>query len=438
MDNRRKYLIKLASKSNNEEESNFNKTQDQIDSTKTEKRINTKHLYLERLLSNNSSSPTNSVQFSPASENLPSFANSVREILSSSYNKQKAIRYLIRKRNQELRGLRSPLTDVEQEERNPVLSNKNYMKTELYNNNKTICVSKNAFLNQVKKHKTINNLKENKTKINNKSEKKCIFIKKQFRLGPNDYNLNNKQGKEDNIFYNTFYIKKSWHSNKKKDDKKDYTDNDMKSVKDSNEKSQTGYKFYNGNNENSDKKESMHNKSNEDDNQSNDKFSTPIPINNKVEYNLALGKSEDYTDNETGLSLKNNKKNKVKNISNLISKNYTYIRQRYKKNKNTKNIIKNENIKDNVIEIRISGDENIKFKKSLGGVSGNNSYFVNEYLSFKDEKELFNYINKRYNQNKLIELFNIKENKENENENEIKNLKDRINEEKKKNKENKK
>ena len=443
MDNRRKYLLELTNKSHNEEESNINKTQDEIDPAKTEKRINTKHLYLERLLSNNSSSPTNSMKFSPVTESLPSFTNSLREILSSSYNKQKAIKYLIKKRNQEKRGLRSPMTDIEQEESNPVLSNKKYMHTDFNNGNKTICVSKNAYLNHiVKKNKTINNLKDNKTKSNDKFDKTRIFIKKKFCLCPKDYNINsNKEGKEDNIFYNTFYVKKNWHTNKKKDDKKDNTDNDIKSVKESNDKIQTAYKFYHGNYQNSDKKE-MSNKSNEEDFHSSDKFSTPIPINNKTEYNFLYGKSEDYSDFDAGLTVKKNNKNKMKNISNLISKNYTYIRQRYKRNKNSKSSIKNENVKENIIEIRIPGNgennTNYKFRKSYGGFSGDKNYFANEYLSFKDEKELFNYINKRYNKSKLIELFNINEDEENEKEKEIKNLKDRVNEEKKKNKENKK
>ena len=190
MEQRRNYLKKLESQSQqnqNQEERNAY-IEDEITPKKAEERINRKNIYLQRLLSNHSNSPSNSIRFSSINESLPSlptFTNNLREIFTSTDNKQKAINYLIKKRSIEQYGSRSPMTDYEGEESNPVLSNKFFIPTEL-NNNKTIMVSKNIFMNSnAKKKKNMNNLKESQNQNLNsdnfdKNQMKNTFFKKKF------------------------------------------------------------------------------------------------------------------------------------------------------------------------------------------------------------------------------------------------------------------
>ena len=390
MDNQYKYLRRLSNQSQpnqNEEEIATNRTEI-LKPTKTIERVNIKNLYLQRLLSNNSPSPTS---FSSVNETLPSFTNNLRDILSSTYNKQRAIKYLINKRRIEQYGLRSPYTDYDQEETNPVFSNKYLTDINNVNQNRTINVSKNVYLNF--SSKTNDNLND-RIEINNKKDTKKIF-KKKFLLSEKNCLYKNKdnEGEEENNFYNTFYIKKSWHDNQNMEPNMD------KDIDPNNDnKNKTQHRFYRGYSQKNDNKDEI----NDEEIIIKDKNKTPVRKNHNLGYSLSFGKPEDYIDNEAGIYKKKNNKNK--NIGNLISKNYTYIRQRYKKNKAVKNDKNNENVKEkdkenNKEKVKENNKESLKVNVKVN-VKGN--------LNKENVKE-----NKKENNKEENNKENVKENVKN-------------------------
>ena len=117
-----------------------------IDDKEEKKKIN--NSYLQRLLQNKNKSPKSKViNLTSYNENLPSFKISIRDILSTEENKQKAINYVIQKRNEEKYGIKS------QFQRNNVINNKeeNKFQSNRHNNNY------NSNSNMLNKNKTFYN-----------------------------------------------------------------------------------------------------------------------------------------------------------------------------------------------------------------------------------------------------------------------------------------
>ena len=119
-----------------------------------EKRINDKeekkkniNSYLQRLLQNKNKSPKlNVINLTSYNENLPSFKISIRDILSTEENKQKAINYVIQKRNEEKYGIKN------QFQRNNVINNKEENKLQSnrlnnYNSNSNMLNKNKTFYN---------------------------------------------------------------------------------------------------------------------------------------------------------------------------------------------------------------------------------------------------------------------------------------------------
>ena len=153
MDYRRRYQRRLQNQSqaNQKIESvNENKEDEKLTQDKNGEKSNVQNVYLQKLLVKNVAGQNNSLNLTSVNDNLPSsFTTNIRDILATEENKQRAIKYVIQKRNEEKYGTRGPITtDNNQEESNPVLSNKYYkysrninLKTD--NDNKNIDINNN-------------------------------------------------------------------------------------------------------------------------------------------------------------------------------------------------------------------------------------------------------------------------------------------------------
>ena len=222
MDYRRRYLRRLANQSQenqNEENATTNKNEAKNIPEKVEDKSNTKNIYLQKLLVKNNNSPsTSSINISSrVNDNLPSYSNNIKDAYSTEENKQKGVKYVFHKRNDEKYG-----TENIKEENNPP-SNKyyNYSKnTSSYskvesslpdsNNNKTTIESKNIYQNYVRKNRNFNNnfQEQNNNQENDiyKKEQSNIVSKKRFQVSASATNIifNNKTGKEETtLTYNS-------------------------------------------------------------------------------------------------------------------------------------------------------------------------------------------------------------------------------------------
>ena len=233
MDYRRKYLRRLANQNQpnqNDEKTNSNKIEENNIPRKPEQNI--QNIYLQRLLVKNANSPTSasSINISSVNKNLPSFATNIRDILTTEENKQKAIKYVIHKRND--LGSRSPLSsDNEQPESNPVLSNNYYTNSRnLYenyesnrndvNNNKNNIDNKTAYPHYyARRNKNFSNVpQENnnnnqnlKNENNNNGEENNTFMKKRFQVSASAKNIiiNNNENEPKDQHNNTIYFRRN-------------------------------------------------------------------------------------------------------------------------------------------------------------------------------------------------------------------------------------
>ena len=126
MEYRRRYFRRFGNQ-NQEEKSQPNLAQNQkeekIEPAINDKKINTQNVYLQKLLQKtNNVRDSSNIAITSVNDNLPSFKNNIHDILSTDENKQRAIKYVIQKRNEGKRVKLQINTDNAQEESNPVLA----------------------------------------------------------------------------------------------------------------------------------------------------------------------------------------------------------------------------------------------------------------------------------------------------------------------------
>ena len=457
MDYRRRDLRRLANlnqENQKEDKIIVNKIEQNNNPGKVEETTNIQNMYLQRLLvKNKNNTQINSPVNEPSeATNIPSISNHNKDILSNEENKKKVTRYVMHKRNDDKIIMSSPTGKLNsQEENNPSLSN-NYFKNYNNNLNPNIEKSHNDMNNNTTKNPTSvyfvrknknnynfdeNNNNEHENNNNNKKDNLNTYFKKRFQVSASASNIvSNKGENDDNSNNRSIFLKKNKQSNSNINDNKD--NQNINVSKDQN-KIQTRYKS-----------NKLIGIDQNEDNKSKEKLTNSIPVNLKNGYRFSSGKFDEASDYDIKVNRKRSKdieeKNKINDfVPAPINKRYTYVREKYKKGDSSDKIInikkeKNKNFtKENVSEFKILSNydtiNNNKFKRKYGRFSSNNDINSNENLSFKDEKEIINYINRKYKQNKIMELFNIKKD-ENKNkiEEELNDLKNKLNEEIKKNK----
>jgi len=487
MDFRKKYNKTKEKEIKNSQNNNKKDTKDD--------KAKNNNSYLKKLLEKNEKVPrTTTINLTSYKDNLPSFRINIRDILSTEENKQKAMNYVIKKRNEEKFGSKKQIQNnnvalyKKEESLNSRYSNYNSnskilnKNNTLYNSNSTskflvksnteFSGTKNTIKNQkhnesnessiTDKHPTYtyyyprknkphissiftnNNInndcykrnteggKSNKTHnyINNKSSNKDIGLRKSVTKPNHNTNsispYNNRTNKikvNDNMkrFDNT-YKKSKRYQIIKNNDKSPYLDisgniHDKSKFK----PMRTYFKQ-------SDNKTNNLLFKNENNNKSNNKKSYDIlPLN--IKKNVVVYYSKYSKKNEQKIKVKeiSNNKSKPKNIL----KDYKNINFRITKNSfqlnnnNNKDKIrvrygnkvkKNINLKEKTIEINISGTH-ININNEITNLKLINKLHQNtdNSLLFEDINDLASYINKKYDQEKKIELFKIDVNKENKN-----------------------
>ncbi len=450
MDYRRRYLRRLANQSQGnpkEELLNENKTEEKV-----EEKPGNQNIYLQKLLVKNTNTQSSStINLSSVNDNLPSFASNIRDILSTEENKQRAIKYVIHKRNEEKYGTTSPFNveKNEQEESNPALASKYYKnsrnininntnekkQTEI-NNNQTNSDSKYSYPHYyARRFRNYENLpqdnQENKNENNNKTEIiNNAFSRKRFQVSSSATNIvnsndtNNNNGKEGgNNITTSVYLRRNKRNNINSNDN-NVTEN-KEINKEQFDNSQSRYKYYRGyakRNENEQQNDKNRTQIKEEIKpKENANQTTSIPLNN---LNLNLGykfsfKNENYNLalSKKGSSNESIDKNKLE-YNPSTTKNYTYVRSRNRKEdigeKNVpySKVLQKDYRKEKVIELKILTENNMnnnsRYRRKYGRFANNNENNTSDNLSFKDEKDIINYINKKYEQDKIIEIFRIK------------------------------
>ena len=294
MELRKRYLRRLAERNKNrmnEEEANTHQVEEKDYPIKVEKHINKPNLYLQKLLAKNNNSLNNSINLASVNESLPSFATNIRDILSKEENKKKAIKYLIQKRNeQKYSSNKSIPTDNEQEESNPVLSNKYYQylrNININDNNKTEFQKSEPDSNFTYPHnydKEDNYDQEYKIR----KEKSIDLIKKRVDLSSSRANTISNDAIQQNIINSSVYLKNRFISQNINEGIYKTNKDD---IKEKEEKAPPRIKYYRGykrfENEQNDTNEPK------EENIMKDKEKNTVPTNLKLGNNLAVEKYED-------------------------------------------------------------------------------------------------------------------------------------------------
>lgn len=488
MDFRKKY-------NKTKEKENKNNQNDNKNVSKDDKSKNN-NSYLKKLLEKNNNErvpKTTTINLTSYKDNLPSFRINIRDILSTEENKQKAMNYVIKKRNEEKYRSKNQFQNnnviiYKKEERinsrysnynnNSKILNKN---NTLYNSNSTskfliksnteFSGTKNNFKSQKQnesnessitdKHPTytyyyprknkphissiftncnINNdfyrrntegVKCNNTHnyLNNKSTKKDIGLKKSViksnyntnSISPYNNHSNKIKVNNNMLRFNNTYKKSKRYQIIKTNDKSPYLD--ISGNIHDKSKFKPMITYY----KQSDNKNNNLLFKNENNSKINNKKSYDIlPLNikkNVPEYNRKY-----FKEKEQKIKVKEMNKNKSK--PKTIFKDYKNINFRITKNSfqlnnNNKDKIrvrygnkvrKNINLKEKTIEINISGTHiNINNEITNLKLINKMQQSTDNSLLFQDINDLASYINKKYNQEKKIELFKIDVNKENKN-----------------------
>ena len=110
MEYRRRYIRRFGNQNQNqetkaEENTAQNQKEEKVEPQKSDLKVNTQNVYLQKLLQKSNNAPNSSnIAIKSVQDNLPSFKNNIHDILSTDENKQKAIKYVMAKRNEGKKG----------------------------------------------------------------------------------------------------------------------------------------------------------------------------------------------------------------------------------------------------------------------------------------------------------------------------------------------
>jgi hypothetical protein len=518
MEYRRRYFRRFGNQNQEDKSQNNNPTQNKIEEKvepqKNETKVNTQNTYLQKILQNkNNVQNPSTINIGNVKDTLPSFKNNIHDILSTDENKQRAIKYVMQKRNEGKRGKFQINTDNGPEESNPALASRY---TYYHNKNKINQNNQNGEIyNKYTNVNTNNNLKKGEIQLDIKPPFSRYYARRTMKTQNNkeqeqeQINNNFENNFEDNlkreISYRSGKIKNSISSNnmltspkncppfendeklvvkkEKNYDMNSYRNNNANNIKEK-EEIKPRYKYAGGNNkrfefDKKEKEENINEKENENENINKLK---EISINLSVGKNFSFGikdilSNKSFGNQSSGEILNSfDDSNKFKGYKNFkIVKNNFELRQKYKKDVYTKKYgfsrqkekladNKKEIIQDKVIEIKLLGiktnNTNVntnsevpvsRFRRKYGRYTSNLENKIDnqneQNLTFKDENELISHLNKKYEQNKILDLFNISledtKNKKDKNipleqYSDIKQLQEQLNGEKRKNEENEK
>ena len=465
MDYRRKYLKKLAGSQNEPSQ-----TEEKEVINKKEEKPLEKSVYLHKLLEKTKEVPKgNQINISSVNESLPFFSSNIREILASEENKQRAIQYVIHKRYGDKTALRSPIpteSNEDQEESNPALSTRYFknaknlnlnLRGNATNENSRYGIKENNYntdfkpFNPFQRNKLLQNQENNMNQENiihyqnypKRPELKNPYVKRRMPVSSSTNRLSNNlnydpENQNYNNYNNMAYNKKVRQFNLSTNrSKENFMDNNKNSSKE-----RGILKFV----------DEVKNKNQYRPNDSVDY--QPIKFNASSNFSFGLrdiGTKSSYDSNKinklrSGLDYKI-----IKNSFQLINNRNTILSSTFSKkfgkpaligNNEEKNEYTRNNKKDRVVELNIlSANKNDetptsnRHKRKFGRFANKNQ---TENLSFKDEKEIIDFLNKKYKQDKIMDLFEIKplDKESKKNDDELKNITEQLNNEIKKNKDN--
>ena len=465
MDYRRKYLKKLAGNQNEPSQ-----TEEKEIIKKKEEKPSEKNVYLHKLLEKTKEVPKGSqINITSVNESLPFFSSNIREILASEENKQRAIKYVIHKRYGEKATLRSPIptqSNEDQEESNPALSNRYYknaknlnlnLRGNATNENSRYDIKENNYntdfkpLNLYQRNKLFQNQENNMNQENiihyqnypKRPDLQNPYVKRRMQVSSSTNRLGNNfnydpENQNYNNYHNMIYNRK---------------------VRQFNLSTNRSNENFMDNNRNSSQERGILKFVEEVKNRNQYKLNDYVdtkPIKFSATSNFSFGLRDMGTktslDSSNIKMLRNGLDYKIiKNSFQIINNRNTILSSTFSKkfgrpallgkNEEKKEYTRN-NKKDKVIELNIlstnKDDETPKsgrHKRKFGRFSNQNQ---TENLSFKDEKEIVEFLNKKYKQDKIMDLFEIKplERKSRKNDDELKNITEQLNKEIKKNKDN--
>ena len=303
------------------------------------------------------------------------------------------------------------------------------------------------------RNNNINNINSN-TNNNNTTfvRRKFIFSSSATNIA-NNQNINNNNNEEkdanNNINNNSLYRRKNDRNYYNTSNVNNNLSTEKKEVNVNTDKIETTskprYKYYRGFNY---RKNENENNEPKEEKKPEEKAVHSIPLNLKAGYNYSYGRGDNsnFGKNDKKDLDNKNKANEFLPPPQPI-RNYTYMRQRYKTGGDTEEKAyssryrKNDFVKTSPVEITILSNNAMpttsRYKRKYGRFAANNENVnANENLSFKDENDLVNYINRKYKQDKILELFNIKNDENERKKKELNDLRDKLDEEIQKNKEN--
>ena len=514
MEYRRKYFRRFGNQNQDEKsQSNISKNQkeEKVEPPINDKKINTQNVYLQKLLqkTNNVQNSSN-IAITSVNDNLPSFKNNIHDILSTDENKQRAIKYVIQKRNEGKKTKLQINTENDQEESNPVLANRysHYQnKTNLNKNNSNVGEVYNKYTNvntnynlkkeemQQESKPTFSHYYARRTKQPSNTNKEQE-IKQNKNIPENNDNNNRYRGRKIQISVSTNNMLTSPRSSQpfEKDEKvvvkkerfyniNSYRNNNSNNIKETEEpKPRYKYNYLRGYAKKFEEEQKEKDNIKEKENEINNNQPKEVSINLNIGKNFSFGLKDIYNSsksfgNQSSLDnimsedtnkfrgyknfkvVKNNFEIGQKNKKDVYTKKFTFSRQKEKTGENKKDIVK-----DKVIDFKLLGKPNnnnnannisqteapvSRFRRKYGRFASNIDNDNTQNLSFKDENEIISFLNKKYDQEKIIDLFKIKfpEDQKNKKEStipsgtvtpDVKTLLEQLNEEKRKNEENSK
>ena len=461
MEYRRRYYRRFANQNPEEKPQNNldqNQKEEKIEAPKNEVKVSEQKGYLQKLLQKNNNvqnSPT--ISLNSVQDSLPSFKNNIHDILSTDENKQRAIKYVIHKRNEGKKGKLQINTENEQEESNPVLANRythyrgrNYVnpneKSDFFNkntnvnlNNKNVKekeeirqdIKQNFLHHYVQKTMPMNTNKEQKDQVENNNENNYRGRRIQVSISTNNI-LKSPRNLQPFEKDEKVVVKKERHYNIGS-----YRNNNANIIKET-EEEKPKYKYFRGYAKKfeGEKKDNENYQENENENEIQNNQPKEINISLNVGKNFSFGvkdllSNKSFGNQSSGEILNLDEINKFRGYRNFkivknnfeLGKKYNVYNKKFGFNRlKDKNVDKKKEIvKDKVIDFKLLGNDKAnekgitnseiqgsRFRRKYGRFSSNLENTNNQNLAFKDENELITYLNKKYNQEKIIELFKIK------------------------------